>query len=287
MVGYINDASIGSQLRLRFDSGIGIDSPDRAEFFYAKCGCFRGLPESHAAFDPDAPGPGTGIVTDMDFQQLYLMGEYGFGDRVSLYGELPVRWIRPQSFLPGTAPFDDQSGVSDLRAGVKFGALASDTQALTLQVQGNFPTGDAGKGLGVDHFSFEPALLYNGSANDRFHVEGQFGLVLPVGGSDGIATTEETFAGNVIYYGIGPSIEVYSGDAVRLAPVVELVGWHVLSGFQTSTLGEADGINVVNLKVGARLVLANRNSLYAGYGWALTDDEWYDSIFRVEYRVGF
>jgi hypothetical protein len=286
MVGYINDPTIGSQVRFRFDTGTGINAADRAEFFYAKCGCYRGLPPTDAAFDPDAPGP-PGIATDIDFQQLYLQAEYGFSDRVSLYGELPVRWISPQSFVPGAGVFGDQSGISDLRAGLKWGAVANERQLLTVQLQGDFPTGDAGQGLGVDHFSFEPALLYHGSVNERVNLEGQFGLVLPVGGADGLATTEESFAGNVIYYGIGPSFEVYSSDALRFAPVVELVGWHVLSGFQTSTLSEADGTNIVNLKIGARAIMAGRNSLYAGFGWALTDDEWYDNIFRLEYRLGF
>lgn len=43
MVGYITDAGIQSQVRVRFDAGTEIDSPDRAEFFYPKCGCYRDL----------------------------------------------------------------------------------------------------------------------------------------------------------------------------------------------------------------------------------------------------
>ena len=142
MVGYINDAGIQSQVRLRFDAGTGIDSVDRAEFFYAKCGCYRFLPADHPAFDPNAPGPGPGINTDMNFQQFYLQAEYAFSDRVSVYGELPVRWIQPQAFLPDTGSFGDQSGLSDLRAGAKIALVASDTQYVTLQLQGQFPSGD-------------------------------------------------------------------------------------------------------------------------------------------------
>ncbi|HUE84602.1 MAG TPA: hypothetical protein VMO26_00845, partial [Vicinamibacterales bacterium] len=153
MVGYINDAGIQSQVRLRFDAGTGIDAPDRAEFFYAKCGCYRFLPADHPAFDPDAAGPGPGITTTLNFQQVYAQAEFGFGDRVSVYGELPVRWIQPQGFLPDTGAFPDQSGLSDLRAGLKWALVADDSRYLTLQLQGNFPTGDGLKGLGVEHFS--------------------------------------------------------------------------------------------------------------------------------------
>lgn len=287
MVGYINDGSIRSQVRVRFDAGNGIDAPDRAELFYPKCGCYRDLPANHPAFDPDAPGPGPGIASDLRFQQLYVMAEYAATDRLSVFGELPFRRLQPQAFVPDTGSFDDQSGLSDLRVGAKFGILSTETTALTLQLLAQLPTGDGRKGLGVEHYSFEPAVLYNQSLNDRVRLEGQFGVILPSGGADGIATTEEPFAGKVLYYGIGPSIEVYRGDTVSFAPVLELVGWRVLDGFQTSTLSAVDNLDVVNLKVGGRFTFRDTNSIYIGYGRALTDAVWYQNVVRFEYRAGF
>jgi hypothetical protein len=287
MVGYINDAGIQSQVRVRFDVGTEVDSADRAEFFYAKCGCYRALPSNHPAFDPDAPGPGPGIATELSYSQLYAQAEYALRDRLSVYGELPIRWLRPQSFVAGTGSFDDQAGISDLRGGLKWGMLASDTQLVTLQLQAIFPTGDGLKGLGVEHFSFEPAVLYNQVVNDRIGLEGQFGVVLPAGGSDGIGDASKSFAGKVLYYGIGPSFEVYRSDQLRFAPVVELVGWRVLDGFQTSTLSEVEGINIVNLKIGGRFEFRDRSSVYVGYGRGLTDAVWYHDVFRLEYRYAF
>lgn len=93
MVGYVEDGAIGSSVRIRFDAGYGITAPDRGEFFYAKCGCYRGLPPDHPCADPAAPGYGPGIVTDMNFQQFYLMGEYAFSNRLSAFGELPIRRV--------------------------------------------------------------------------------------------------------------------------------------------------------------------------------------------------
>jgi len=52
MVGYIDDSSISNKFRVRFDSGTDIKGADRAEFFYAKCGCYRDLPPTNAAYDP-------------------------------------------------------------------------------------------------------------------------------------------------------------------------------------------------------------------------------------------
>src|SRR5262249_299298 len=81
LVGHIADPTVGTQIRLRFDAGRHNDVPDRAEFFYAKCGCYRDLvaiPAAAALGDKDAPGPGGGIVQDLNYQQAYLRAELGF-----------------------------------------------------------------------------------------------------------------------------------------------------------------------------------------------------------------
>ena len=293
MVGYVGDSTITSQFRIRFDSGFQITSPDRAEFFYAKCGCYRDLPPSLNIFDPDAEGPGPGILSKGDFQQLFVLGEYAIGDRVSVFGELPVRWLKPQEFVAGTGSFDNQSGLSDVRLGAKLGVMSTDSGQATVLVQMTTPTGDSRKGLGTHHASFETALLAAQQVGERVGVEGQFGAIVPIGGSPGIPTTNsEKFSGSVLYYGIGPSVDLYMSDTVRFGPVVELVGWHVMGGFQTLCAGvpcfaDASGTNIVNIKIGGRFVMRDRNSIYVGYGKGLTDQKWYDDILRVEFRRSF
>jgi hypothetical protein len=291
MVGYIENATIRSQFRIRFDGGWGVDSPDRAEFFYGKCGCYRDLAGS-PLLDADAPGPGPGIVTGLEFKQLNVLGEYAVNERVSVFGEVPLRWIEPKAFVPGTGSFDKQSGLSDITAGVKFSLLSDDTRDVTLLLRASLPSGDARKGLGTDHASFEPALLYHHAVNEKVSVESQFGVWNPIGGSRGPQPTDGKFAGSVLYYGIGPSVDVVDTGRVRFTPVVELVGWRVLKGFETKTLltpigGDAKGVNIVNLKFGARTTFNDSGSLYVGFGWHLTDAVWYDKLFRLEYRTGF
>lgn len=293
MVGYVGDGTITSQMRVRFDDGWKITSPDRAEFFYGKCGCYRGLPAGNAAFDPDAAGPGPGILSEGNFKQLYVLGEYAINSRLSAFGELPIRWLQPDQFLPGTGSFGNQSGLSDLRVGAKFGVMSSDAGHATVMVQVTTPTGDSRKGLGTNHASFEPTLLASGRLGAKGNVEGEFGAIFPMGGSAGVPTSgSDKFSGSVLYYGIGPSVEVYSTTAIRIAPVVEFVGWHVMSGFQTLCDGQlcaadASGTNIVNIKVGGRVVMHDRHSIYAGWGKALTNATWYGGIFRLEYRRGF
>ena len=285
MVGYIEDTLVGSKVRVRFDVGLHSHTPDRAEFFYAKCGCYRDLdPHTDPAYDPDAPGPGPGVVSDLNFQQFYIQGEYAATDRVSAFAEWPMRWLQPQS----SDTFGSQRGMGDLRAGVKLALTDTPEQMLTAQVKAFLQTGDTYQGLGTGHASIEPAILYYQQVSDRAAIESQVAVWIPLGGSNGVPTSvTDKFAGNVLSYGIGPSFEVYRGPNVRVAPVVELVGWRVLSGFQTAAPPDATGTNIVNLKFGARTSWGSGGSIYAGYGRALTEADWYDSIFRFEYRFSF
>jgi hypothetical protein len=266
--------------------------PDRAEFFYGKCACYRGLAvAAPALFDPDAPGPGPGASTDISFQQLYLEGEFQVAPQLSVLGQVPVRWLQPNAFVAGTGdPFSNQSGFGDIRVGAKLAFVDTAATIASVKVQFYFPSGDASKGLGTDHVSWEPALLLWNELSPRVNLESQLGVWLPVGGSAPVPTAADGhFAGRVFYYGIGPSFTVYDNGGTRVAPVVELVGWHVMSGNQTpADLAnfDASGTNIVNLKIGARFVV-DRGSFYAGYGHALTDAAWYTDIIRFEYRYSF
>lgn len=284
MVGYIDNAIVGNELRLRFDAGFHDLFPDRAEFFYAQCGC-----------EPGAAGPKPGIADNLNFQQLYMRVEYAPIARLSLFVELPIRWIQPLHFVPGsvqTAPgFGNQAGISDMQAGVKFAIIATHRQFLTVQVAAAFASGDSTKGLGTGHYSVEPSVLYFQKFTDRFSLEAQLGSALPTSSSGTL-----NFAGDVFNYGIGPSYEAYRGEKVKIAPVLELVGWHIFGGLETNPalfgikkppVQSADGINIVNLKAGIRTSFGNHSSVYAGFGQALTHNVWYKNILRVEYRYTF
>jgi hypothetical protein len=294
MVGYIDDAVVSSKVRIRFETALHDNLPDRAEFFYAKCGCYRDLKVLNPpAFDPAAPGPGPGIVTDLNFQQAYVQGEYAATNRFSVFAELPTRWIQPQSFVTSLGSFANQAGIGDLRAGVKLALVDASDRVLTAQVRTYLPTGDAASGLGTNHSSVEPAILYYQQVSDRVAVESQVNVWVPIGGSVGVPTAQGgNFSGSVFSYGVGPSFEVYRSGSVRFAPVVELVGWYVLGGLQTQPPGSSDpadasGTNIVNLKIGARTSWDRRGSIYAGYGRALTTSHWYEDIVRIEYRYAF
>jgi hypothetical protein len=280
MVGYIDNAIVGSEIRIRFDAGFGTNAPDRAEYFYAQCGCEGGT----------SRGPKPGIATNLNFQQLYMRGEYAPLKRLSFFVELPFRWLQPLSFANNAPGFANQAGLADMQAGVKFAVIASHQRFLTLQLVGQFPSGDSTRGLGTAHYSFAPSLLFFQKIGDRIGFEAQAGDSHPTGGDT------PGFAGDVFTYGIGPSYELYRGETVRITPVLELVGWRVIEGMETNPaligivkppVQSADGINIVNMKIGARTSIGNHNSIYVGFGEALTHDIWYKHILRIEYRYTF
>lgn len=296
-VGYVDNAIVGTQIQLRYDVALEANSPDRAEFIYGKCGCFAVL-----GADPDAPGPvGTLpagadplttplIETSLDFQEIVLDGEYAFHDRVSVFAEIPLRIVRGD-VIP------DGSGIGDIQAGFKVAAVADEERYVTFQLKSYLPTGSASDGLGTDHVSLEPGILYHEGAGERLKAEAELKLWIPVDGSSNAGTgisTSDNYYGNVLRYGVGLGYDATPQAQVRFTPVVELVGWRVLSGIGATsvdgspamaTVADADGTNILNLKLGARFGVGADNSIYLGYGKALTDEVWYDDIFRVEYRL--
>jgi outer membrane putative beta-barrel porin/alpha-amylase len=296
MVGYIDDPVVGSKIRVRFDGGFHDPTPDRAEFFYAKCGCYRDLPPTNPNYDPDAPGPRPGTASDINFQQLYFLGEYAPATNFSVFAEMPIRWLQPQAFTPASQGFENAAGISDLHAGAKYAVSNKPGQALTVQVKLTMPTGSSEKGLGTNHWSLEPAFLFYQEVSPKVALEGEIAAWAPFNGSAGLPTSsDEEFAGRIFMYGIGPSVTVYETPRLRIAPVVELVGWHVIDGFETSATnpdGKA-GADTVNIKFGARAswtpvrVGGAAGSIYGGWGHALTDAKWYEDILRIEYRLSF
>jgi hypothetical protein len=289
MVGYIEEAVIRSEVRLRFDAALDDKTPDRAEFFYAKCGCYKFVPITNSAYDPNTPGPGPGIPKDVDFQQLYFYGEMAARRNLGAFVEVPIRWLQP-NVVPGTAQvFAKASGLGDIHLGFKFAPLALEHSILTFQFKASLPSGDATRGLGTNHASIEPSILYYQRLSDRLAVEAEFGDTHPLSSSAGVPTNNSRgFAGDVLFYGVGPSYLLASTEHIQLAGVMELVGWNVRSGDVTGPANPSTAdINIVNLKVGPRLSIGSTHSLYFGYGIALTSQNWYRDIFRMEYRYAF
>jgi hypothetical protein len=312
--GYIDNAIIGTRFRVRLDGAYGADSPDRAEFFYGACGCARDVPNppdnvpnaNGDVLNPDAPGPSGTVIpgailtsplieTELDYQEIRFDYEYAFSDKFSLFAEVPVRFLDGK--ILGSA-----SGLGDIRAGLKWGLLNNPQHHLTFQLRGYFPTGESRDGLGTDHASVEPGLLYFGRLNEGWTMAAELRYWVPLDGTSGRGTGfSEDYAGDVVRYGLGFGYDFERPSGTVITPVVEVVGWSVLGGLALSSSNgqpsgtldpgfgyrEVGGENITNLKFGLRFAFRKQHSLYVGYGKALTDDVWYDNVVRIEYRAGY
>jgi hypothetical protein len=300
-VGYIDSAIIRSRFRQRYDTAYDLNSPDRGEFFYAKCGCFgnpvsffndngqfrpiaqarqlgfdrRALGPQHVT--PRNPGARPGLYypgeSRIDYQEIASYLEIAANARNSGFIELPARFLNPTL---GKSTY----GFSDINLGFKHAFVAEPDAFYTFQFRTYVPTGSGEKGLGTNHASLEPGLLVFQRLSERLYFSGEFRDWIPVHATN--------FAGNILRYGAGLAYNLVLTQNVRVAPVAEFVGWTVLSGQKLAPNPNFDanqavnlatnnpaqvlsaaGDSILNAKFGVRIGLGDYNA--AGGGSGLND----------------
>lgn len=285
---YIESALPATQARLRFDAGYGMNRPDRAEFFYAKCGCFNFA--QRPLFDPNARGP-QGVPpgtpeTGVDYQELTPYFEFAVTNRWSVFADIPVRWINPDVNR-------NAAGIADISFGTKYAFILNERRAVSAYFRTIAPSGRSRSGLGTANWWVEPGILWLEQLTCRWQVFGEIRDQIPV-------DRQSDFTGNVLRYGLGTNYVVADGRWGYVAPMVEFVGWTVLSGKESFPyppgLENSSGQTIVNAKFGVRIGLGQstpgaayptRSDLYIGYARSLTGAVWYQDLFRLEYRFFF
>ena len=278
--GYIDWAMPRTQFRLRFDAGFDNERPDRAEFFYAQCGCFDG-----GAPGPGKPGVPPTVNGSVNYQDLRGYVEYASSSRFSVFGEVPVRFLQASAVAPGIPDTGNSAGLSDLEAGFKYAIVRTPDTVFTFQLKTYIPTGNASQGLGTNHVSLEPGFLALQRVNSRLDVFSELRDWIPV---DGSTLNGQSFAGNVLRYGVGTAYTVAETRNAKFSPIAEVVGWSVLDGLvlNPATGAESAKTTIVNMKLGVRTMFkSNGSTLYLGWGHALTGQAWYQDIARVEYTI--
>lgn len=262
-VGYIDNPIVGNQFRFRYDSNYNARQPARAEYLWPVGG---------------KRGPGPGPDTSVDYQDLAAYTELEVADGWSLFGEVPVRFANPEIQ-------DNTAGLGDSNFGFRhaFGVTADSVQ--TFQFRVYVPTGDGDRGLGTDHVSLEPGLLWYEQLAPRLTGFAELKDWIAIDGSEG-------FAGNVLRYGVGASYVLLEECRHRnVSAVTEFVGWTVLDGGSAITTPgpvtrfvDAAGDTIVNAKVGLRWRISVDTDVYGGYGRGLTGDTHYSDMLRLELR---
>jgi hypothetical protein len=265
IVSFIDNAIVRSQVRIYFDDALSDHRPTRGEYIQA----MGGLPNGHGPPLPEI---------NLDYQELVTYGEVAILPTLSTFMATPLRWVNPEVNA-------NHWGVGDLTLGLKWAFISTQSLVTTFQLKAYVPTGSASQGLGTGHVSLEPALLLNYGFLGCLNLEGEARFWAPIGGSD--------FAGDIFRYGLGLSYGQHPSSGMWVAPVIEAVGWTMLSGKELVPEGgdflvqNAAGNTIINAYAGLRLGLGPSASVYAGYGRCLTGNAWYRDIWRLEFRFFF
>lgn len=276
--GYIESAVPRSMARLRFDSMYNSNRPDRGGFFYAKPGVLRQRGQNDAIGVPQ--------VGNVDYQELTTTAEVAITERFSAFFDLPVRFINPDVSA-------NASGIGDVAFGAKYAVIYNPDRVVSLFLRFQAPAGQISTGLGTGNWWIEPGILFQEQLTQKWQMFGEFRFQAPLG-------VRTDFVGNLLRYGLGSSYIIAQGQWGYIAPMVEVVGWTVLSGQELNQIPlqtlRASGDTIVNAKFGVRIGLGapkcgtpylSRSDIYIGYGRALTGEVWYKDMFRLELRRFF
>jgi len=137
----------------------------------------------------------------------------------------------------------------------------------------------------------EPGILFQSQRDERTTLFGEFKVNVPLEEvTDPAMGITEDFAGTVLRYGVGVGYDLYNDSCCdrRLTSVAEFVGWSVMGGQKTRQAGppyDAED-TIVMINAGGRWTQGDQ-TFYAGYGVALTDQVWYENLFRADYTMRF
>lgn len=257
--------------RLRFNSSYGLQTPDRAEYMWAKIG------------GPGPPRP-EGRV---DYQDLKATLEAGQG-RFSFVTEVPLRMLQPEYNNSG-------SGMGNISLAPKVVLLDGIDWQISHIFRTYLPTGATGLGASNGHVSLEPGLLIRHRWSCDTYLHGQLKYWIPIGATPG-------YSGYVGIFGGGVSHVWLENDAFAVIPTFEIMGYSVngggatvpqmLSGGGVAGVRTAASEVFANLMPGVRFVLGPEGDLglcelglYSGFCTA--DTGWYQQQIGVEMRWSY
>jgi hypothetical protein len=265
---WVDSARPVAEQRIRWDKGLNLILPDRAEFFWARAdGMGKGPP-------PPAPFK---VVPRLNYNELSVYTEVGTGT-ASFTTEIPYRSIDP---APGT----HSSGFADMTIGTK--ALLYDCELIQIATlfKTYIPSGNFNRGLGTGHVSLEPSLLVGLKLAKDTYVQAQVAEWIPLGG-------DSNYQGSVLHYHFSLNQVLFRIlPDVPLIGTLELNGWAFQDGaFTDPFLGsfqKASAEMYVMPAVGIRLFVCNKIDIGFSAAFAVTDQHFADQIYRTELRWRF
>ncbi len=249
----------------------GINSPDRAEYFWPRAG--RGVPN---------------VEQSVNYQDLRFRMEVG-NDFASTITELPLRFLDPQIN-------SNTGGLADMNTAVKTRLFQGATLNISQIVRTYLNTGSITHGLSSGHISIEPGVLARYEWSERTFLFGEMKFWVPLGG-------DPTHSGEILRYGAGISHLWIDNDSFAAIPVLEFVAWNILGGQRTlpasaqPTTGgpltrSIDGDVIFNIFPGMRFTFKGGENfdlfeLGVNGGVAVSNQRWYNAQMRFEARWMF
>jgi hypothetical protein len=258
--------------RLRWDSGVDVRQPDRAEFMWAKPGVLGGR------------GP-TNIETHLNYDTLSLYQEIAAGN-FALFVNAPYVGVDPDN-NPGHSNF------GDVDLGTKTLLIDCDLMQLTFQFRTYIPAGISRNGLGTGHTTLEPSLLMSIKVMSDTYLQMQGAYWIPIGG-------DQDWEGATWWYGASLNHQWFNKGPFRLISTAEVNGWTFtdgavaiapIAGGPTPSTSNAASFTAhgedtyVTMGGGMRLVICDKYDIGFGSSFAVTSGHFADQLYRTEFRV--
>jgi hypothetical protein len=257
-----------TQMRLRIDQMWDMNSPDRAEFFWAR------QRTALTGSGGRGPNPGNNLpVRGIDVSEIKLLTEAAAG-AAGIAIEMPYRRIEGDF---------NSNGFADMTIATK--ALLLDCQLIQIafQFKTYVPIGQASKGLGTGHVGLEPGLLWGLRLTSNTYLQAQTSLFIPVGG-------DQLYEGNIFHYHFSLNQILWHpcGD-LQVVGTLEFNGWSILNGDQSDpVLGPVSADrNLASAGPGIRVVVCDKIDFGIGSAFAFTNQHWADEMIRIDFRWRF
>lgn len=252
---------------LRWDAGLSMVLPDRAEYFWARA-------DGHGK----GPSPVAPHLSErsLTYNEMSLYTETSSG-KFALFVNQPYRSVVTQD-----GP--DNAGFGALDMGTK--TLIFDCQLLQISFlfRTYMPMGNPSQGLGNGHVSLEPSLIFGLYLSPKMYLQTQISEWIPIGG-------DSLYEGAILRYQLSVNRVLFQPLCdVPLIGTFEISTWSFQDGAYTDpVLGtrRASADTYVSMGPGLRLFVRDRIDFGVGAVLSLTEDHFAETLIRSEFRWRF
>lgn len=256
-----------TQMRLRWDKGVGMTWPDIGEYFWARADG-QGL----------GPPPPTGYLgtPSLDYNEIKLYNEIARGG-FSAIMEFPYRSIDADGQ-------PRMGGFSDMMFGTK--SLMLDTELLqwSFIFRTYVPVGVPLQGLGTGHVSLEPAIAVAMNLAPETYLQGEIAERIPIAGNI-------EYSGGVLQYHLSLNHTLFRPQpSMPVIGTLEVNGYTFHEGAYTNPVTGTQWANrttFLSAGPGFRVFICDRMDFGVGSAISLTENNLADYLIRSEFRMRF